>query len=78
MADDRKPEQTGSGDVQGEGNYTASRAYDRDQEKFAKSGKVEQAAREAERSLDKDRKELDKAEAEGKRHTHGEDPALRR
>ena len=77
MAD--KPKQSGGeSKVQGEGNYTAARAYDRDQHDFAKSGKADRAAREAERSLDQDKPELDKAEAEGKRHSHGEDPALKK
>lgn len=64
--------------VEGEGNYTAARAFDRDQHRFAQSGKVGEKAREAERSLDPDKAELDKAEAEGKRHSHGEDPKLKR
>lgn len=63
---------------EGEGNWTAAKAYDRDQKKFAESGKVEKAAREAAESLDKDREELAKAEAEGKRHSNGEDPKLKR
>jgi hypothetical protein len=78
MPEDRKPAASPSEKVEGEGSYTAARAYDRDQHQFAQSGKVEKAAEEAERSLDTDRAELDEAEAEGKRHSHGEDPALKR
>ena len=38
--------------IQGEGNYDAARRYDKEQAEFAKSGKVEQKAREAEEALD--------------------------
>ena len=67
------------GENQGEGNRTAAREYNRAQEEFARSGKVEQAARSAERALDtKEAKELKKAEEVGRRHGHGEDPAVKR
>ncbi len=38
--------------IQGEGNYDAARHFDKKQTEFAKSGKVEGAAREAEEALD--------------------------
>jgi hypothetical protein len=38
--------------IQGEGNYDAARRYRAEQEKFAKSGKVEKKAHEAEEALD--------------------------
>lgn len=63
---------------EGEGNWTAARAYDRDQKRFADSGKVEPAARRAVESLERDKDELRQAEEEGKRHSHGEDPALKK
>lgn len=64
---------------QGEGSRTAAREFNRAQEQFAKSGKVEQAARSAERALDtKEAKELKQAEELGRRHSHGEDPAVKR
>ena len=64
---------------QGEVNRTAAREFNRAQEQFAKSGKVEQAARSAERALDtKEAKELKQAEELGRRHSHGEDPAVKR
>jgi len=34
---------------EGEGNYTAAQEYDRDQKRFAESGKVDEAARDAAR-----------------------------
>jgi hypothetical protein len=65
---------------EGEGNRTAARAYDRDQKRFAESGKVPEAARQAEQSLEdtEQRRHLEQAEREGKSHAHGEDPALKR
>ena len=67
------------GENQGEGNRTAAREFNRAQEQFAKSGKVEQAARSAERALDtKEAKELKQAEESGRRRSHGEDPAVKR
>ena len=38
--------------IQGEGNYEAARRYRKGQEKFARSGKVEQKAHEAEEALE--------------------------
>lgn len=63
---------------EGEGNRTAARAYDRDQKAFAGSGKVEPAARDAERALDGPEAEgLKRAEQAGKARAKGEDPALK-
>jgi hypothetical protein len=76
MADDKKV----SGQAnEGEGNKTAARHYDDAQTAFAKSGKVADKAREAADAVDgPEGKELEKAAAEGKRHSHGEDPAIKR
>jgi hypothetical protein len=38
--------------IQGEGNYDAGRRYQKEQHEFAKSGKVDQKAHEAEDALD--------------------------
>jgi len=75
---DKKQEQTSAQPNEGEGNKTAAREYNEAQQRFVKSGKVEEKAREAEKALDSDREELERAEAVGKRHSHGEDPALKR
>lgn len=64
--------------VHGEGNYAASRQYNDATRAFAKSGKVEAAARDAEPRSDADALQMAAAEAEGKRHSKGEDPALGR
>ena len=77
MQDKRQQPNTGSRN-EGEGNKTAAREYNEAQRRFAESGKVEKKAREAEKSLDIDKEALAHAEAIGKRHSHGEDPALKR
>ena len=64
--------------VYGEGNYAASRQYNDATKDFAQSGRVEAAARSAEPHSDAEASQMAAAEAEGKRHAKGEDPALRR
>ena len=62
---------------EGEGNRTAARAYDQAQRAFVESGRVEPAAADAKKAREgAERAELDAAEAAGKAHSHGEDPAL--
>lgn len=64
---------------EGEGSRSGAEAYDKAQEKFAKSGKVDKAAHDAEKAVEgKEGDELRRAEEAGKRHSHGEDPALRK
>lgn len=63
---------------EGEGNKTAAREYNEAQRRFAKSGRVEDKARDAERALEgPERRELEEAEAIGKSHVAEEDPMLR-
>jgi hypothetical protein len=76
MTEDRK-DSGGAQRNEGEGSRTAAREYDRAAEKFAKSGKVEGKAREARDAIDSpEGRELERAEAEGRRHAKGEDPAV--
>jgi hypothetical protein len=65
---------------QGEGNRTGAREYNEGQQRFVRSGQVDQKAREAERDLrDREiRRELEHAEAVGRRHAADEDPEIRR
>jgi hypothetical protein len=64
---------------QGEGDKESAKKYNDATEKFAKSGKVEKAAKDAERALDgSERAELLKAEQVGKSHSKGEDPQLQK
>jgi len=64
--------------VHGEGNYAASKQYNDATKDYAKSGRAEPAARAAAPKSDADARAMDAAEAEGKRHAKGEDPALSR
>lgn len=65
------------GPNQGEGDYRSARAYDEHVRKTVEGGQVEKKAREAEKAIEgKEGDALRRAEAEGKRHSHGEDPAL--
>ena len=77
MQDKQNERKTGSHN-EGEGNKTAARDYNQATRRFVESGKVDEKAREAEKSLDTEKAELERAEAVGKRHSHGEDPALKR
>jgi hypothetical protein len=67
-----------SPDIQGEGNYEATRRYDKATTDFVKSGKVEEAARNARPKSEAEAEAMRKAEQEGKSHAKGEDPALRK
>jgi hypothetical protein len=64
---------------EGEGSYTAAKAYDEATTAFAQSGKVEPAAQSAAAALDDPAQaaEMERAEEVGKRHSHGEDPQLK-
>jgi hypothetical protein len=80
MTDDRKQTQGASGTEQqneGEGSRTAAKKYDQDAQRFAESGKVDEKAREAREAIDgPEGEELAHAEAQGKQHSKGEDPAI--
>jgi len=68
---------TKTSDVQGEGNYDASRRYDKAAADFAQSGKVEEAARAARPESEQEADELRRAEREGKSHSKGDDPVVK-
>ena len=65
---------------EGEGNRTAARKYNEAQQRFIRSENIDQKVREAERDLrDRDiRRELEHAEAVGRRHVAEEDPDVKR
>ncbi len=62
--------------LQGEGNYDASRRYDKAAHDFAQSGQVDAAARAAHPGSPEEAAELLAAEQAGKSHAKGEDPAV--
>lgn len=62
---------------EGEGNRTAARAYNQDQQRFVESGKVEEAARVAKEALEGgEGNQLQRAEEAGKHRSRGEDPEI--
>jgi hypothetical protein len=64
---------------EGEGNRTAARAYNRDQQAFVEKGGVEDAAEEAREAIEGDeRAELDAARAEAKSRAKEHDPEEKR
>ena len=62
--------------VQGEGDYDAGRRYDKASRDFAKSGRVEPAARDAAPADPREAAELAQAEQKGKSHSKGEGPLV--
>ncbi|VTU33422.1 hypothetical protein [Variovorax sp. PBL-E5] len=64
-------------DLQGEGNYDATRRYDKAQREFVEAGKVEPAARAAKPRDAAEAEDMKRAEEAGKSHVKGEDPALK-
>ena len=75
---DADQKQQGQQNVYGEGNYAASRDYNERTKRFVESGQVDEAARAAEPDSEAEALQMAAAEAEGKRHAKGEDPALAR
>ena len=63
-------------DIQGEGNYDATRRYDKAASDFAKSGKVDEAARAAQPRDPKEAEQLRRAEQAGRSHSKGEDDGI--
>ena len=63
-------------DIQGEGNYDATRRYDKAATDFAKSGKVDEAARAAQPRDPKEAEQLRRAEQAGRSHSKGEDDGI--
>lgn len=62
--------------IQGEGNYDAARRYRKEQETFARSGKVDKAAHEAEDALDgPEGAELERARRESGQVGEGRKPS---
>jgi hypothetical protein len=65
------------GENQGEGDYKSARIYNEHQRQFNESGKIEKAAKDAEKAIEgKEGDELRRAEEAGKARSHGEDPQL--
>ena len=70
---------SGNAKNEGEGSRSGAKAYNDATRKFVVSGRVGEAAQSAKRAVEGGEKsDLQQAEAEGKRHSKGEDPALRK
>jgi hypothetical protein len=63
-------------DLQGEGNYDATREFNAAERKFVASGKVAEAARAAAPKNEAERRSMADAEAKGRSHSKGEDPSM--
>ena len=68
----------GKDKIEGEGSYTGSKDYNERTKKFVDSGKVDQAANEAQPRSEQEAHEMQKAERLGKQRAKGEDPALKK
>jgi hypothetical protein len=64
----KKPASRGSGRIQGEGDYEASRRYRKEVETFVKSADIPAAARAAAPKNAREAREMKKAEAIGRSH----------
>jgi hypothetical protein len=66
-------------DNEGEGNKSADRRYREGVKHTIDSGQVEKKAKEAEKAVDgPEGQELRRAEEAAKKHSHGEDPRLKK
>lgn len=75
----RKPAAGKGGRNEGEGSQTGARQYNEATREFVAEGKVQQAADDAAKAVrGPEAESLKRAEEEGKRHSRGEDPAVRR
>ena len=63
-------------DLQGEGNYDATRRYDKGARAFVQAGKVDEAAHAAEPGSPGQAEGLKRAEEVGKPHSKGEIPSI--
>lgn len=64
--------------AKGEGNHEADRRYREDTKRFIASGRVDDAAREAQRAVEEDAEDLEAAEQEGRSRVAEEDPELKK
>lgn len=77
MSKSQQVKQPASPDIQGEGNYDATRRYDKAAADFAKSGKVDDAARAAHPKNKAEADEMRRAEEAGRSHAKGDDSGMK-
>ena len=78
MADPRNENPGEPNQVQGEGDYEATRRYRKRTEEFLENNDVEKAALRAAPDDAQEAEELEQAEEAGRNRAKAEDPALRR
>jgi hypothetical protein len=66
------------GKVQGEGDYESAKKFDDQEAAFVRSGRVDQAARDAEPKSQREADEINQAEAEARSRSKGEDASTRK
>lgn len=64
--------------MQGEGDRESAREYNEDTARYVKSGKVDQAAKDAADVSDAEKQDMRRAEEEGKKHAKESDPQVPR
>jgi len=62
--------------IHGEGNYKASKDFDDAEKAFVQSGRVEEGARNAAPKTKAEEEEMNRAEAEARKRSKGEDPGV--
>jgi hypothetical protein len=75
-SEDRDASRDAAGEVQGEGNYEASRRHQRAAHDFAAGHDTEKLAREAAPRSAEEKAELERAEREGRAHAAGDEEDL--
>jgi hypothetical protein len=73
---ERERDATSHDRVEGEGSYSGTKDYNERTKKFIESGKVEEAARNAEPKSEEERQAMRDAERIGRERSKGEDPEL--
>jgi hypothetical protein len=72
---DKQDMEPAKNEVQGEGDYDAAREYNERTRRFVESGRVDEAAQQAEPSDPEEAAELEDAEQVGKSHAKGSAPS---
>jgi hypothetical protein len=62
--------------VKGEGNYEAAEKFDKEEQAFVKSGRVEKAANDAAPKTPQEAEEMRRAEQVGRSHCKGDDTKI--
>jgi hypothetical protein len=74
---DKQRQNAPQGQVEGEGSYSGTKDYNERTKRFIESGKVDEAARNAQPQSTEEARELREAERIGKSRAKEEDPELR-